>query len=71
MVAIPLAPPAPRRRLRVQVRRAISRNPAAQFIIEQIHALAAKRAREIPGLVDLSAASPRDPAPAAELDPVP
>ncbi|HLQ81337.1 MAG TPA: LysR family transcriptional regulator [Brachybacterium sp.] len=71
VVAIPLAPPAPRRRLRVQVRRAISRNPAAQFIIEQIHALAAKRAREIPGLVDLSAASPRDPAPAAELDPVP
>lgn len=63
VVALPLAPPAPRRRLRVQVRRAVSRNPAAQFIVDGLHALAAKRAHEIPGLVDLAA-------PAPELDPV-
>lgn len=70
VVAIPLSPPAPRRRLRVQVRRAVSRNPAAQFIIDGIHALAAKRAREIPGLVDLAAPG-RVQSAAAVLDPVP
>ncbi|GAA1313544.1 LysR family transcriptional regulator [Brachybacterium tyrofermentans] len=53
IVAIPLAPPAPRRRLRVQVRRTIARNPAAQHIVQRIHAVAAKRAAEIPGVTHL------------------
>lgn len=71
VVAIPLAPPAPRRRLRLQVRRAISRNPAAQFVVDAIHVLAAKRALEIPGLVDLGTDGRREPAAAPLLDPVP
>ncbi|WP_114853986.1 LysR family transcriptional regulator [Brachybacterium sp. YJGR34] len=54
VVAIPLAPPAPRRRLCLQVRRAVARNPAAQHIVSSLHTMAARRAREIPGLVDLS-----------------
>lgn len=53
IVAIPLAPPAPRRRLRVQVRRTVARNPAAQYIVQRIHAVAAKRSAEIPGLMHL------------------
>jgi DNA-binding transcriptional LysR family regulator len=60
VVAIPLAPPAPRRRLRLQVRRAVSLNPAVQFLAAGIRELAARRAEEIPGLVDLTADAPRD-----------
>ncbi|MDN5687768.1 MAG: LysR family transcriptional regulator [Brachybacterium sp.] len=61
IVAIPLDPPAPRRRLRVQVRRTVERNPAAQYIVQRVHAAAARRAREIPGVVHLGAV-PVDPA---------
>ncbi|HEX7349797.1 LysR family transcriptional regulator [Brachybacterium sp.] len=64
VVAIPLEPPAPRRRLRVQMRRAISRNPATRFIVDSIHALAAKHAEQIPGLVDLGASAPATTGPA-------
>jgi hypothetical protein len=64
VVAIPLAPPAPRRRLRVQMRRAISRNPATRFIVDSIHALAAKHAEQIAGLVDLGASAPATTGPA-------
>ncbi|MFC7376663.1 LysR family transcriptional regulator [Brachybacterium sp. GCM10030268] len=65
VVAIPLDPPAPRRRLRVQVRRATSRNPAVQYIVERIHAVAAMRAEEIPGVIYLGSTSTdrRDPRP--------
>lgn len=61
VLAIPLEPPAPRRRLRVQVRRAVERNPATQYIVQRIHAAADRRAQEIPGAVHLGAG---DPAPA-------
>lgn len=72
VVAIPLAPPAPRRRLHLQVRRAVSRNPAAQFIVDRLHAQAAKRAEQIPGLVDLAPAGrPGAAAPAAPVDRLP
>lgn len=64
VVAIPLDPPAPRRRLRMQVRRTVADNPAAQFIVQRVHAVAAKRAREIPGVIHLGAeqALPREAA---------
>ena len=55
IVAIPLDPPAPRRRLRVQVRRTVERNPAAQYIVQRLHAAADRRAQEIPGVVHLGA----------------
>lgn len=53
VVAIPLAPPGPRRRMQVQIRRSIARTPAARFILERLHATAARRAREVPGVIHL------------------
>ncbi|WP_193103817.1 LysR family transcriptional regulator [Brachybacterium sp. FME24] len=71
VTAIPLAPPAPRRRLRVQIRRPIARNPATQFIVQRIHAVAAKRAAEIPGVLHLvDGAAPPDRVPVAQVLPV-
>lgn len=59
VVAIPLDPPAPRRRLRMQVRRSVASNPAVQYVIERIHAVAAQRAEDIPGIVYLAGAPAR------------
>lgn len=53
VVAIPLEDPSLRRRLRVHVRRALAGNPAAQFIVERIHAAAARRVDDVPGVVPL------------------
>ncbi|GAA1486962.1 LysR family transcriptional regulator [Brachybacterium fresconis] len=61
IVAIPLDPPAPRRRLRIQVRHAVAHNPAAQYIVQRIHAAAERRAAEIPGAVHLGTGAVRPP----------
>ncbi|HJB09174.1 MAG TPA: LysR family transcriptional regulator [Candidatus Brachybacterium merdavium] len=53
VVAIPIEDPSLRRRLSVHVRRALAGNPAAQFIVEQIHAAAARRVDDVPGVVPL------------------
>ncbi|GAA1490691.1 LysR family transcriptional regulator [Brachybacterium sacelli] len=65
VLAIPLDPPAPRRRLRVQVRRTVERNPAARYIVQRIHAAAERRAREIPGAVHLGVGPTGAPSQAA------
>lgn len=65
VVAIPLEDSALRRRLRVHVRRSVAGLPASQFIVERIHAAAARRVYDIPGVVSLRSKAPvvgRDPA---------
>ena len=54
VVAIPLAEPGPRRRLRLQVRRAVALNPAVQFLAAGIRDLAARKAADFPGVLDLT-----------------
>lgn len=51
VVAIPLEPPAPRRRLELRVRESVASHPAVRCIIEQVHATAASYAGSVPGVV--------------------
>ncbi|PWH05993.1 LysR family transcriptional regulator [Brachybacterium endophyticum] len=71
VVAIPLSPPAPRRRISVQVRRTVARNPATCFIVERLHEIAELRARDIPGVVHLNAPTTARPATLAAPAPAP
>ena len=59
VVAVPLAGPGPRRRLRVQVRCAVSRSPATRFILDRLHDRSEHRARTIPGVVHLASGARR------------
>lgn len=50
VVALPLEPPAPRRRLQVRVREQVAANPAVQFMVERVRATAAAYADQVPGV---------------------
>ncbi|GAA4519540.1 LysR family transcriptional regulator [Brachybacterium paraconglomeratum] len=53
IVAIPLRPPAPTRRVQMRVRRAVEDNPAARFLTERIRSLTVQTAARIPGVIAL------------------
>jgi len=53
IVAIPLRPPAPTRRVQLRVRRAIEGNPAARFLVERVRAITVETAARIPGVIAL------------------
>lgn len=50
IVALPLEPPAPRRRLQVRARETVAANPAVRFIAERVQAIAAECAQTVPGV---------------------
>ncbi|MGP9536585.1 LysR family transcriptional regulator [Brachybacterium sp. AOP43-C2-M15] len=53
LVAVPLRPPAPTRRVQMRVRRSTTANPAARFIMDRVRAIAVETAERIPGVVAL------------------
>lgn len=54
IVAIPLAPPGPRRRLLVQVHERVASSPAARFIVQRTQELARERVEATEGAVALA-----------------
>lgn len=50
VVVLPLRSPAPRRSLQVWVRRSSAKNPAVQFMVQRLWAIAAEHAERIPGI---------------------
>ena len=55
LVAVPIDAPTLRRRMSVQVRRTMTRHPAARYIVQRVHAMAEERARDIVGVEHLNA----------------
>ena len=53
IVAIPLAPPAPTRRVQMRVRRSIEGNPAARFLMDRVRSITVETASRIPGVAAL------------------
>lgn len=53
IVAIPLSPPAPMRRVQMRVRRSIEDNPAVRFLMDRVRSITVQTAANIPGVTAL------------------
>lgn len=71
LVAIPIDSPVLRRRMSVQVRRTLTRHPAARYIVQRLHAMAEERAQEIDGVAHLNPPRPRPQVRADETEDLP